>query len=53
MLHERDDLTNPLDVEGLRRSVAMLPPGQSALDREAALKVLDELKLQLDMAESG
>ena len=50
MLHASDDLTNPLDVESLRRSVAMLPPGQAALDREASLKVLDELQRQLERA---
>ena len=37
------DLMNVLEVEQLRRSVAMLPPGAVALDRENALEVLGAL----------
>lgn len=37
------DLMNVLEVEQLRRSVAMLPPGADALDRENALAVLSAL----------
>ena len=37
------DLMNVLEVEQLRRSVAMLPPGADALDRENALEVLGAL----------
>lgn len=33
------------EIEQLRRSVAMLPPGQQALDREAALQVLHRLQV--------
>lgn len=37
-------LTSPEEWENLRRSIAMLNPGQGAqLDRETALAVLDEL----------
>jgi len=32
------------ELEDLRRSVAMLPPGSAALDREAALRLLVELQ---------
>ncbi len=32
-------------IEQLRRSVAMLPPGHQALDRETALKVLARLQV--------
>jgi hypothetical protein len=37
------DLMNVLEVEQLRRSVAMLPPKADALDRENALAVLSAL----------
>ena len=37
------DLMNVLEVEQLRRSVAMLAPGAHALDRENALAVLSAL----------
>ncbi len=37
------DLMNVLEVEQLRRSVAMLPPGADAFDRENALAVLSAL----------
>ncbi len=31
------------EIENLRRSLAMLPPGTKALDREEAMKLLSEL----------
>ncbi len=39
------DLTNPHDVEGLRRSVAMLPANSynRIFSREEALRLLDSL----------
>ena len=37
------DLMNILEVEQLRRSVAMLPSGAPAFDREDALQVLAAL----------
>jgi len=37
------DLTNVPEVEGVRRSVAMLAPGANALRREDALALLDVL----------
>ncbi|MGI9611858.1 MAG: hypothetical protein ACR2QO_03035 [Acidimicrobiales bacterium] len=37
------DLMNVLEVEQLRRSVAMLPPRAAALDRENSLAVLSAL----------
>ena len=37
------DLTNPHDVERLRRSVAMLKPGVDVFTREQALTLLDTL----------
>ncbi|MGB5759832.1 MAG: hypothetical protein WBM50_23155 [Acidimicrobiales bacterium] len=39
------DLTNPNDVEGLRRSVAMLPANsyERIFSREEALKILESL----------
>jgi len=43
----RDDLTNPEALERVRRSIAMLNPGQAALKREPALLVLDALVAQL------
>lgn len=42
-MYEDADLTNPLDVEQVRRSIAMLPPGARALNREEAMRVLDAL----------
>jgi hypothetical protein len=40
-----DDPLNPHAVENLRRSIAMLPPGQEAhIDRDRALNLLEELK---------
>lgn len=43
------DLTNPHEVEGLRRSVAMLPASSydRIFSREEALKVLESLSLAL------
>jgi hypothetical protein len=40
------DLTNPIDVESLRRSVAMLPASADAriFSREEALRILDVLR---------
>lgn len=40
------DLTNPHDVEGLRRSVAMLPANSydRVFSREEALRILDGLR---------
>jgi hypothetical protein len=32
------------ELEDLRRSLAMLPPGAAALDREAAMALLGELQ---------
>jgi hypothetical protein len=32
------------ELENLRRSLAMLPPGTKALDREEAMRVLAELQ---------
>jgi hypothetical protein len=32
------------ELEGLRRSLAMLPPGTQALDREDAMRLLSELQ---------
>ncbi len=39
------DLTNPNDVEGLRRSIAMLPANsyERIFSREEALRVLESL----------
>lgn len=47
------DLTNPNDVETLRRSVAMLPANASSrpFSREEALRVLDVLRELLKRAE--
>jgi hypothetical protein len=40
-----DDPTNPYAIESLRRSVAMLTPGQEArIERNRALDLLEELK---------
>jgi len=40
-----DDPTNPYAIESLRRSVAMLTPGQEArIERNRALELLEELK---------
>lgn len=39
------DLSLDHEIEQLRRSVAMLPPGGSALDRETTLTVLHRLQL--------
>ena len=40
------------EIENLRRSVAMLPPGRpDALDRERALRLLDELVESQDRLE--
>lgn len=43
------DLTNPNDVEGLRRSVAMLPANsyERVFSREEALRILESLGLAL------
>jgi hypothetical protein len=40
-------LTTPENVEGLRRSVAMLPPQAPALNREDAIEVLAALQAAL------
>lgn len=37
------DLTTPERVEQHRRSIAMLPPGSPALNREQAIAVLEQL----------
>jgi hypothetical protein len=40
-----DDPTNPYAIESLRRSVAMLTPGQEArIERDRALDLLEELR---------
>ncbi len=40
-----DDPTNPHAIESLRRSVAMLTPGQDArIERNRTLELLEELK---------
>jgi len=40
-----DDPISPHGIENLRRSVAMLGPGQAApIDRERALRLLEELQ---------
>ncbi len=47
------DLTNPIDVETLRRSVAMLPASADAriFSREEALRILDVLRRLLQETE--
>ncbi len=47
------DLTNPIDVETLRRSVAMLPASADAriFSREEALQILDVLRQLLRATE--
>lgn len=47
------DLTNPNDVETLRRSVAMLPASANArvFSREEALRILDVLRTLLRSTE--
>lgn len=47
------DLTNPIDVETLRRSVAMLPASADAriFSREEALQILDVLRRLLRATE--
>jgi hypothetical protein len=42
------DLPSPELVENHRRSVAMLPPGAPALNRDEALEVLRQLSDALD-----
>ncbi len=42
------DLTNPIQIEQIRRSVAMLTHGEPALDREDSLRVLAALKAQVE-----
>ena len=44
MLPAGIDLTNPTDLEGLRRSLAMLNIGAPALNREEALRIVEALK---------
>jgi hypothetical protein len=40
-----DDLTEPHNLERLRRSIAMLPPGRpDGLDRDRALSLIAELQ---------
>jgi hypothetical protein len=40
-----DDPTNPFAIESLRRSVAMLTPGEDArIERDRALNLLEELR---------
>jgi hypothetical protein len=41
------DLPTPELVENLRRSIAMLPSGVPALDRDEALEVLGQLEAAL------
>jgi hypothetical protein len=41
------DLPIPELVENRRRSIAMLPPGAPALDRDEALELLEELRAAL------
>jgi hypothetical protein len=41
------DLPIPELVENRRRSIAMLPPGAPALNRDEALEVLEQLKTAL------
>ncbi len=38
------DLTLRHEIENVRRSIATLPAGAPALNREEALRLLDELK---------
>jgi len=45
---DRVNLSTPETVETLRRSVAMLGPGQPALDREQATAVLGALGAALE-----
>lgn len=47
------DLTNPHDVEGLRRSVAMLPAntGQLLFTRDEALRLVDALRSAMKASE--
>jgi hypothetical protein len=42
------DLPPPELVENRRRSIAMLPPGAPALNRDEALDLLEQLKAALD-----
>lgn len=44
MLPADIDLTNPTDLEGLRRSLAMPNIGSPAFNREEALRVVEALK---------
>lgn len=43
MIHPDANLEDRHEVERIRRSVAMLPPGSPALNREDALRVLRRL----------
>lgn len=47
MIARDTDLTNPHEIESLRRSVAMLPPKANAFSREDAMKVLQVLAEQV------
>lgn len=44
MLGPTADLTDRHELERIRRSIAMLPPGSPALNREEALRVFRRLK---------
>jgi len=47
MLAAAADLPIPELIENRRRSIAMLPPGAPALNRDEALELLDQLKAAL------
>ncbi len=34
----------PHNLENLRRSIVMLPPGRSGLDRNGAIRIIEELQ---------
>lgn len=44
----RDDLDEPWKLENIRRSIAMLSPGEPGLSREDALLLLEVLAEHLD-----
>lgn len=46
-MYEDIDLAKQHEVEQMRRSIAMLPPRASALDREQALRLLSGLEAAL------
>lgn len=47
------DISSPEAVERERRSVAMLPPGAPAFDRDEALTILEALAAALAAAKSS